>query len=224
MCDNDAWAGQSGILALPASVTAGRNDLKGAECCSAPLRIWQLLSEEERTQSTAAMAAMQNSAATAALVAMATAEEGLFIAQHVFGTTQRGHLPGSGIRGNGMTLYGPLQAGTETSSGALLTSVDSNGEKTGLGLPGVGTDLSVRADTSADADSYIVYARHKKSSLVFALDADAMESWVCENEDWIDHRNIPATPAPVTAGRNDLDGTECGGSPVSTWKKMQENP
>lgn len=102
--------------------------------------------------------------------------------------------------------------------------MDSNGEKTGLGLPGVGTDLSVRADTSADADSYIVYARHKKSSLVFALDADAMESWVCENEDWIDHRNIPATPAPVTAGRNDLDGTECGGSPVSTWKKMQENP
>lgn len=224
VCDNDAWAGQSGILALPASVTAGRNDLDGAECCSAPLRTWQLLSEEERTQSTAAMAAMQNSAATAALVALATAEEGLFIARHVFGTTQRGRLPGSGIRGKGMTLYGPLQAGTETSSGALLTSVDSNGEKTGLGLAGVGADLSVRADTSADADSYIVYARHKKSSLVFALDADAMESWVCENEAWVDHSNIPATPAPVTAGHNDLDGTECGGSPVSTWKKMQENP
>ena len=90
-------------------------------------------------------------------------------------------------------------------AGALLSGRDRDGKVQGLGLI-LHRDVYLRADTSAKADSFIVYGRHKKSGRVFAMDADSMELWVCENKAWTGRAGVLAQPASVTDRRNDLNG------------------
>ena len=98
----------------------------------------------------------------------ATAEQVLFAEHFFFGASEQAIFPGSGaVRQQGVELAGPLPAATaaqgtqKPAAGALLSGRDRDGKVQGLGLI-LHRDVYLRADTSAKADRFIVYGRHKK--------------------------------------------------------------
>ena len=147
------------------------------------------------------------------------------------GTTESGgRLPGSGGNaGVGEELVGPTTAATEEGKkskekdaekpGSLISGTDAKGSVRGWGIE-IGEDICLRIDSSAERDSYIVYARHIDSGRVYAKDADGESPLFCENEDWIGEEGILAKAATVTKGRDDLLGQPCGGRQTAVWTDL----
>lgn len=157
--------------------------------------------------------------AEAALRNAATAQEVMMGDYAVFGASEEGVDPGSGGGTEGAVLLGPLPAATVAEYGALLTAQDRKGERRGIGIE-LGQDIYLRADVNLGRDSHVIYARHLRSGRVYAWDADSREPWVCENDGWIGPNGIAAETVPVTAGRNDLDGVDCGGRQIRRWTRL----
>lgn len=159
----------------------------------------------------------QNRTASTDLRNLAAMEERFLAQFQSYATTELGKWPGSGgSDGMGEELLGPLEGGEEKEEGALLSGSDSKGRPHGRSII-VRDGVYLRADSNAERDSYIAYARHGKSGRVYALDPDNGELLVCENEDWVESEGIMATTYPVTKGRDDLSGRNCGGEMFAVW-------
>lgn len=158
--------------------------------------------------------------AEAALRNARTAAEVLMADCAACGASEEGTLPGSGRGGRGTELLGPLEhADHPEKSGALLSGRSRPGQPCGLGID-LPTGVYLRADTTPGHDSYVMYARHGQSGRVYALDAEDSGIFFCENDEWIGQSGILAAPVPVTSGRNDLDGQDCGGGQIPRWTRL----
>ena len=90
----------------------------GALCGGEPVPTWTRLGAVQE-----ALEGDMNGAAKQAVRHFATTEELLFGEFQSFGVSESGTLPGSGRRrGEGTELFGPLDAGTEETAGAMISA------------------------------------------------------------------------------------------------------
>jgi len=173
-----------------------------------------------------------NGAAESDVRNMATAEEALYADNQVYGTSELSTLAAvTGSGGTGSIVSGPIGPATPTQTGAAVAGqIDSDGDGTPDQPIGVGYGVSRGVDTRADTEaagsyaSYIIVAHHDQGNTAFAKDSDSTAIYRCVNDAFINNPTPPGgsfpgglnIPAP-TVDADDLNGTNCGGSPVANW-------
>ena len=182
--------------------------------------IWDT-QEETPAAEAAGIAQGPDAAAVAMLREVRDAETLLYTEGCWFGPSEDGRLPGSGGgTGIGRELVGPLPAATATAHGALLASRHHRTNKAQAVGFGLSKDIWLRVDVAETRDSFTVYARRRQSGRAYAWDLEALEPWLCENDEWRGRDGIQAAPAPVTSGRVDLEGRDCGGKQIRQWTRL----
>ena len=173
-----------------------------------------------------------NGAAESDLRNMATAEEALYADNQIYGTSEVASSLNNltGANGQGQVVSGPMSPATPTQQGAAIAGqIDINGDGTPDQAVGVGYGVSRGVDTRADTESggyasYIIVAHHDQGNTAYAKDSDSTAIYRCTNDTFINNPTPPAGSFPSglnipasQVGIDDLNGQNCGGSPIGTW-------
>ncbi len=159
-----------------------------------------------------------NSAAESDLRNLATAEEALYADYQIYGTTEQNNLSSlSGTCGNGSVLTGPMNAATQTVTGAAVAGTrPTDNLVVGVGF-GISTNVDIVANTDGNCSTYIAGAHHNSGNTVYGKDSDSTAIYICRDDGFVGDTagSIPSnlTTITPTLGQDDFNTTgNCGGA------------